>query len=63
MAGVQRAGGVGADELDHDLRPGADVGAGVAVGALLEHLGEHVVQPRVGEAEVHEAGAGDLDRR
>ena len=39
----------------------ADVGAGVAVLALVEHLGQGVVQPAVVEPEVDEAGTGHLD--
>ena len=61
MAGVDGAGGVGADELDVDLRAGPRRG-GRTVGARLDRLDQHVVQPRVGQAEVHEPGAGHLDR-
>ena len=53
-AHVQRPGGVGADELHVHRRPGAEVGPGVAVDALGDHLAQHVVQPAVVEVEVHE---------
>ena len=60
-AGVEGAGGVGADELDVDPLAAAQIGPGVALDAGLHHLAEDGVQPAVVEAEVHEAGAGDGD--
>ena len=60
-AGVEGAGGVGADELDVHLLAAADVGPGVALDPGLHHLAEDRVQPAVVEAEVHEAGAGHGD--
>ena len=63
VAGVQRAGGVGAYELEQHPATLADVGAGVGVDAGLDHVGQHLVEPRVGEAEVDEARPGDLHRR
>ena len=61
MAGVERFVGVGAHELDVDVHAVAEIGRGVAVESLLEHVGHHLVEPRVGEPEVHEPGPGDLD--
>ena len=37
-------------------------GGRVAVDTLVDHLGEHVVEPAVGQPEVDEPGTGDLDR-
>ena len=61
VASVQGAGGVGAHPLDVDAAALAEVGAGVAVGAGGEDLAQQVVQPRVVQPEVHEAGPGHLD--
>ena len=61
MADVHRAGGVGGDVLDVDLLALADVGA-AEIGALLERGAEDGVPGGVGEAEVEEAGTGDLGR-
>ncbi len=62
VAGVQGTGGVGADELDVDRRAVAQVEPGEVVDALVDDVAEHVVQPAVGQVEVHEARARDLDR-
>ena len=61
MAGVQGAGGIRRDELHVDLGVGADVEPGVVVNALVDHRDENVVEPGVGEVEVHESRTGDLD--
>jgi hypothetical protein len=61
VADVDRAGGVGRHELDHDLLAAAQLRGGVRRRALVDDLGEDVVQPGGCEAEVHEARTGDLD--
>ncbi len=61
VADVQRPSGVGRDELDHHSLALPDVRLRVAVDAALDHLAEHLVQPRVVEAEIHEARPGDVD--
>ena len=60
MAGVQRTGGVGRNELDAHTTPRPDVVAGVAVRPLGHHRAQHLVQPGGRQAEVHEAGTGGL---
>jgi hypothetical protein len=58
--GGHRSGGVGADELDEDaLRPLG--GARPEALAETEQLRDRVAVPAVGEEDVEEAGAGDLD--
>ncbi len=58
--GMQRTGGVGRDELDVDPPAGAEIEAGIALLAGRDHVEEHVVEPRVVEVEVDEAGASHL---
>ena len=59
MADMQRAGGIGADELHLHRLPGA--GSAAAVGrSLPRDLVEHLVPAAGGEKEIDEAGAGDL---
>ena len=59
-ADVQRAGRVGGDELDHDLLRGRGrLRAEVVAGG--DQDGQRPPVPGVGEEEVDEAGAGDLD--
>ena len=59
MADVQRAGRVGADELHLDALA---VGLPGAVGrARRHHVAERVVQPAVGDEDVQEPRAGNLD--
>ena len=60
VANVERAHGIGRDELDLDLLARADVRAAKVV-ALLAHGAEDLVVGRGREVEVHEAGACDLD--
>ena len=59
VAHVHGAGGVGGDELHHHFFPVALVALAVE-GAFLLDLGQHVAVPLVAQAEVQEAGAGDL---
>jgi hypothetical protein len=61
VADVDRTGRVGRDELDLDLLAMADVRAGIAVLPQGQHGGQRLVQPAGVEAEVDEAGAGQLD--
>jgi hypothetical protein len=58
---VDRPGGVGRHELDHDPLAVADVQSPEVVFALRHHVPQHVVQPGGGEVEVDEPGAGELD--
>ncbi len=58
MAHVQRAGGVGRHEFDQDLLAAA--GRAAEVGALFGHGGDDGLAGRGGDAQVDEAGAGDL---
>ena len=60
VAQVHGAGGVGRDELDVDLGALAH-GAAAKAAALLADAAEHALQSCVGEAQVDEAGSGDLD--
>ena len=60
VAHVHGAGGVCGDELDHALRAVSDVHAAVIL-ALSGDVLQHVAVPALTEAEVDEAGAGDLD--
>jgi hypothetical protein len=60
VAHVQRAGGVGGDELDHQLLAVGCLAA-EALGAR-QHLGHHGLLGRRLEPEVDEARAGDLHR-
>ena len=62
VAGVQRAGRVGRHELHAHRAARAQVAAGVAVDARSDDLSQHLVQPARGQAEVHEARPGGLDR-
>ena len=59
VAHVHGAGGVGGDELHHDLLAVEGVGAAVVL-ALGLHGGHHVVIPSFAQAEVQKAGARDL---
>ena len=61
VTGVHRAGRVGRHVLDHHPGAGADVAAAV-VGTGVDDGADQVVQPRRVQAEVDEAGPGDLDR-
>ncbi len=61
VTGVQRARRVGAHELDHHPRPDPEAEPGVPVDALADDVAQHVVQPRVGQTEVHETRSGHLD--
>ena len=63
VAGVERAGGVGGDELDVDRRDPRRGRGGRSRRPRLDDVAEHVVQPGRPQAEVHEAGPGDLDGR
>ena len=53
------AGGVGGDELHHDLLPVA-LGVGAVLSALLLHSGENIAVPLGAKSKVQEAGASDL---
>ena len=60
VAHVQRAGGVGGHEFDHHAAPaGGLVAETLARG---QHLGHHGLARGGGQAQVDEAGAGDLER-
>ncbi len=61
VAGVERPGGVGADELDVDRDAGAVVVAAETLGTRSDDGAQHVVQPGVAESEVDEPRARDLD--
>ena len=61
VAGVQGTRRVGAHELDDDPRSGTGVEPTPAVGSGSHHVGQHLVQPGLGQAEVDEAGSGHLD--
>src|SRR5690606_27169154 len=61
VAGVDRPGRVGRDELDLDSLAVAEVVAGVALLALGDDLGQHLVEPGGRQVEVDEPGARDLD--
>ena len=61
VADVERPGRVRGHELDHHPLAVAEVGLGVAVDARLDDVAEHLVEPRVTQAEVDESGARDLD--
>ena len=62
VAHVHGTGGVGGDELDHDLLPLKRVAAAV-VRALALHRAEHVAVPGRSQAEVYEPGTGSLGAR
>jgi hypothetical protein len=61
MAHVQRAGGVGRDELDHHLRPLA--AGGRSSRAAASTSATTACRARSLQTQVDEAGAGDLQRR
>ena len=61
VAHVHGAGGIGGDELHHDLLPLALVQTAVVL-ALAGDGSEHIGVPAVGQAEVQKAGAGGLQR-
>ena len=58
MADVQRAGGIGRHELQHDLAATGRLPAEVL--ALCQHLVHHALACRRGEPEIDEARAGDV---
>ena len=60
VTGVERTGGIGRDVLDVDRPPGTDVGDREPVETGVDHIDENLVEPRVGEVEVHEPRPGDL---
>jgi hypothetical protein len=60
MAHVQRAGGVGRDELHHHLAAVGGLAAEACAGG--QHLGHHGLLGGGLQAQVDEAGAGDLQR-
>ena len=61
VPGVERPGRVGAHELHDDLGPGPVVVPAPPVGPSDHHVDQHLVEPRVGQPEVHEARPGYLD--
>ena len=60
VTGMERSGRVGAHEFEEDPRPRSRIGSSEAVDSGGEYRSGDLVQPRVGQPEVHETGTGHL---